>query len=165
MENFHTWYCFSDRISNLQGCVCLQTKNVTVKCSRLSYSDQSYQQPLWFVTLILQLFVGRCGRHRPLKSPQTVLGGLRLVKYGQRDQPHWNRCEKRFDMNRDRNIRKAFRASCSVWECTPYRRRRDVWLMPLSLLWSRYEEISERRGRWWLFAVDGVRPYETETLA
>jgi hypothetical protein len=154
METFCTWHCFSDRNSNLLGICISGSEGCNTEMFQLSYSHQSYQQPLWFVPVMLQLFVGRCGRRRPLKSPTDSIGGIKVGKIwaalSATLKPLWKAVRYEPLTKYSKSISSGLLA---VWECTPCRRR-NVWLVLRSLGWYLSEETAERRGRCWLFAAE-----------
>jgi len=120
----------------------------------LSYSHQSYQKPLWFVPVMLQLFVGRCGRHMPLKSPTDSIGGIKVGKIraalSATLKPLWK--VVRYEPL-PKYLKSISSGLLAVWECTPYRRR-NAWLVLRSLGRHLRGETTERIGRCWLFAVE-----------
>jgi hypothetical protein len=154
METFFTWHCFSNRNSDHLG-ICLSgSERPNTGMFQLSYSHQSYQQPLWFVLIMLQLFVGRCGRRRLLKSPTDCIGG---IKVGKIRAALLATLKTLWKVVRYEPLPKYLKSISSgllaMWECTTCRKR-DVWLVLRSLWWYLREETAERRGRCWLFPAE-----------
>ena len=140
--------------SDLLGISLSRSEGRNTGVFQLPYSHQSYQQPLWFVSVMLQLFVGRCGRRRPLKSPTDCIGGIKVGKIRATLlatlKPLWKAV--RYEPL-PKYLKSISSGLLAVWECTPCRRR-NVWLVLPSLGWHLREETAERRGRCWLFAAE-----------
>ena len=154
METFCTWHCFSDRNSNLLGIRLFGSEGRTTEMFQLSYSHQLYQKPLWFVPVMLQLFVGRCGRRMPLKSPTDSIGGIKVgeirAALSATLKPLWKVVRYEPLPKYSKSISSGLLA---VWECTPCRRR-NIWLVLRSLGWHLREKTAEGKGRYWLFAAE-----------